>query len=325
MTCLRLARHTATGLLLAALLAGPAFAQSGYRTPPDAITKILDSPAAPAVSVSSDRRWLLITTSDVPETAIAELAEPTLFLAGRRFQTLPRHRIDFEGVRTAVLKPVDGGAEIAIPVPEGARLTSLQWSRDAKRLAYFVMTPDRMTLHVFDTAAKSARAITPAGGPIQGRLAPSGGWSRDGRHYLFSATTKEGETLWVADIDAGSAKRLTSASINYVAGGCSWMAGRPPAVCLLFPEGRGAEPTRPEAPTGPIVQESYGRAVPARTNTYLLKDHYDETLFDHYMTSQLVTVSLDGRMTPIGKPAVHALPSASPDGKYLLTRVTHRP
>ena len=57
--------------------------------------------------------------------------------------------------------------------------------------------------------------------------------------------------------------------------------GRPGArlrVCLLFPEGRGAEPKTPEAPAGPIVQESYGRAVPARTNTYLLKDRHDEAL-----------------------------------------------
>ena len=326
MTFRRIARRAMVPtccLLFATLLVIPGVAQDGYRTPPEAITKILDSPAPPSVSVSSDRRWLLITTSDVNETSIAELAEPTLFLAGRRFTTQPDHRIDFEGVRTASLKPVDGGAEITIPVPDGARLTPPQWSRDSKRLAYFVMRPDRMTLHIFDPATKAARAVT--GGPTQGRLAPSGGWSRDGKHFLFSATTREGEALWVADVDAGTAKRLTPPSVNYVAGGCSWTAGRAPALCLLFPEGRGAEPKRSDAPTGPIVQESYGRAVPARTNTYLLKDRHDETLLDHYMTSQLASIALDGKITPLGKPGIHNPPSVSPDGKYMLTRVTHRP
>lgn len=325
MTLLRLARRALIATAAIVVFANPSAAQDGYRTPPDAITKILDSPAAPAVSLSSDRRWLLITTSDIPETAIAELAEPALYLAGRRFQTLPQHRIDFEGIRTATLEPVDGGAEIAIPVPDGARLTSLQWDRDTKRIAYFVMTPERMTPHIFDVATKSTRAITAPGGPIPGRLASSGGWSKDGKHFLFSSTTREGQALWVADVTAGTAKRLTPVSINYVAGGCMWTDGRAPALCLMFPQGRGDEPKTPEAPSGPIVQESYGRAVPARTNTFLLKDRHDEALFDHYMTSQLTAVALDGRTTPIGKPAVHAMPSVSPDGRYLLTRVTHRP
>ena len=325
MTLLRSARLAMMGLLVAALLVPAGFAQDGYRTPPDAITKILDAPGPPAVSVSSDRRWLLITTADVPETSIAELAEPTLFLAGRRFQTRPRQRIDLEGVRTASLKPVDGGAEVAIPVPAGARLTIPQWSRDAKRLAYFVITPGRMALHIFDTTTKSGRAVTASGGQLQGRLAPAGGWSKDGKHFLFSATTGEGEALWVAEVDAATAKRLTPPSVNYVAGGCSWTAGHAPAVCLLFPEGRGTEPKTPDAPAGPIVQESYGRAVPARTNTYLLKDRHDEALLDYYMTSQLAAVALDGKVTPLGKPAVHAQPLVSPDGKYLLVRMTHRP
>lgn len=322
MTLLRTTRRAMLGLLAAALLTYPGSAQDGYRTPPAAITRILDEPGPPAVSVSSDRKWLLITTADVPETTIAELAEPTLFLAGRRFQTLPRHRIDFEGVRTASLKPVAGGPETAIQVPNGARLTPPQWSRDSSKLAYFVMTPERMTLHIFDVTTKSSRPVSAP--DIQGRLEPSG-WSRDGKHFLFSATTREGEALWVADVDAGTAKRLTPPSVNYVAGGCSWTAGRAPAVCLLFPEGRGTEPTKSDAPSGPIVQESYGRAVPARTNTYLLKDAHDEALLDYYMTSQLAAVALDGKITPLGKPAVHAQPLASPDGKYLLVRMTHRP
>ena len=48
MTLLRIARRATTGLFVTALLAVPGFAQDGYRTPPDAITKILDSPASPA-------------------------------------------------------------------------------------------------------------------------------------------------------------------------------------------------------------------------------------------------------------------------------------
>ena len=309
-----------------ALLALPFTAilsQDGYRVPSDAITKILDSPAPQTAAVSSDRRWLLITTSDMQETSLAELAEPTLFLAGRRFLTQPVFRIDMDGVRSASLKPVDGGPEISIPVPDGARLTYPQWSRDSKRLAYFVMTPERMTLHIFDVTAKTSRAV--AAQDLDGRLAGTPGWSRDGKSFAFAATTRDGAALWVADVDALSARRLTPHSINFVAGGCTWTAGKAPALCLMFPQGRGAEPKQPEAPAGPVVQESFGRAVPTRTNTYLLKDQHDIALFDHYLTSQLIAVSLDGRATPLGAPLVHAMPSVSPDGQYLLVRITHKP
>jgi dipeptidyl aminopeptidase/acylaminoacyl peptidase len=93
----------------------------------------------------------------------------------------------------------------------------------------------------------------------------------------------------------------------------------------LYPEKRSGPPKAPAAPDGPIVQESFGRSSPARTNTYLLKDRYDEELFDYHFTSQLTAVALDGRITRLGAPAIHLPPSASPDGKFLLVRKAHRP
>lgn len=315
------ARAALSLLFLAAPLAVDA--QSGYRNPPDAIARILDSPAPPVATMSYNREWLLIRTSDITETTIAELAEPTLYLAGRRIRPNPVSRIDVEGVRSATLKPVTGGDEITIPVPEGGRITTPQWSGDSRRLAYFVITPGRMVPQVFDVATKAVVEIAAPG--LEGRLAVEDGWSRDGKYFLFTATTAEGEALWVADVDAKVARRLTPPRINAVAGGCEWMAGKPPAVCLLNPDGRGAPPEEPEVPAGPVVQESFGRAQPTRTNTYLLEDQYDEALFDYYFTSQLALVNLDGQITKLGAPAVHWSPSPSPDGQFLLVRITHRP
>ena len=310
-------------LALLAFIAATASAQDGYRTPPDAIAKILDSPAPQVAAVSADRRWLLVTTSDVIETPLEELAEPTLYLAGRRMRTVPVDRVEVEGVRSAFLKSVDGGADIAIPIAEGSRITYPTWSKDTKRLLYFTIAPNRtMGVAVFDVATRTARPISAPG--IAGRLVSSGGWSRDNRYFLFTATTDAAQSLWVADVDAGSARKIAD-NVNYVAGGCTWTAAMPPAVCLLFPDGRGAEPKQPPTPAGPIVQQSYGRAAPTRTNTYLLKDAHDASLFDYYLTSQVAAVSMNGQVARLGAPAVHQQPSASPDGKYLLMRITHRP
>ena len=309
-------------LALLVLAASSALAQDGYRTPPDAIAKILDSPAPQTALVSSDRKWLLISTADVIETPLADLAEPTLYLAGRRFRTTPAHRIDVEGIRSATIKNIETGAEFSLPVPNGGRIAALQWSKDNRRLSWFAITPGRMALVFYDVASKTAKEVSAPG--LSGKLGIAGGWSRDNRHFLFSSTTAEGQSVWLADADAGTARRVAT-GVNYVAGGCGWTAGYAPAICTLYPEGRGAEPTRPEQPAGPIVQESFGRAVPSRTNTYLLKDQHDIALFDHHLTSQLVAIGLDGTVTKLGAPAVHAMPSASPDGKYLLVRITHKP
>jgi dipeptidyl aminopeptidase/acylaminoacyl peptidase len=318
------ARRLPAALALALLPVGSLVAQgSGYRTPPDAINRILDGPAPPAASVSPDRRWMLVTTADIDETTLEELAEPTMFLAGRRFRTNPVHQIEVVGIRSAALQPVEGGTAITIDVPAGTRLGTPQWARDGKRIAFFSIAEGRMGVRVYDVAARRMRTI--AAPSLTGRLTLAGGWSRDGRHFLFTATTPAGAALWVADVEAGTARRLTTPTINYIAGGCNWSAGQAPAMCLLFPAGRGAPPKEPSAPAGPIVQESYGRSAPTRTNTYLLRNTHDEALFDYYFTSQVASVALDGTIRRLGAPSVYAQPLVSPDGKSLIVRSTHRP
>lgn len=108
-------------------------------------------------------------------------------------------------------------------------------------------------------------------------------------------------------------------------GGCNWIDGNAPLLCRMNVAGRGAVPREPTVPTGPIVQESYGRVAPVRTIEYLLKNPYDEALFDYYFTNQIALVSLDGQVTPIGRPGVYTDVSPSPNGKYLLVDAVHRP
>ena len=102
---------------------------------------------------------MLITSFDIDELSIEELAEPTMFLAGRRFRTNPPHQIELVGIRSARLQSVDGGAEINIEVPVGTRLSNPQWTRDSKRIAFFSIAEGRMGMRVYDVAAKRMRAI----------------------------------------------------------------------------------------------------------------------------------------------------------------------
>lgn len=65
--------------------------------------------------------------------------------------------------------------------------------------------------------------------------------------------------------------------------------------------------------------------MPARTYQDLLKNPYDEQLFDYYFTSQLVRIK-EGIVYEIGKPAIYGSTlSLSPDKSLLLIATVHRP
>jgi len=97
-------------------------------------------------------------------------------------------------------------------------------------------------------------------------------------------------------------------------------------VCELVPAGRGPAPAEPLVPSGPHVEESYGRAAPAPTYEDLLKTAYDDTLFDYYFASQLTAINVaTGAKAAIGKPAVFAAVTPAPGGQHLLVMKIKQP
>jgi dipeptidyl aminopeptidase/acylaminoacyl peptidase len=74
------------------------------------------------------------------------------------------------------------------------------------------------------------------------------------------------------------------------------------------------------------VQENTGKAAPVWTFQDLLETAHDETLFEHYFTSQLEYVdAATGKRQPVGQPGILDEFSASPDGQYLLLARVKRP
>lgn len=155
-------------------------------------------------------------------------------------------------------------------------------------------------------------------------LSPS--WSPDGRQIALTLDRPTGLELWVVDVAAGSARKLTEARVNATIGaGFSWVPDSSGLIVRLTPADRGAAPNLETAPTGPIVEQTIGRAAPVRTYQDLLGDAGDEALFDHYFTAQLTHVPLNGPARDIGAPGVILGASTSPDGKYLLQTRVKRP
>lgn len=104
-----------------------------------------------------------------------------------------------------------------------------------------------------------------------------------------------------------------------------WVNDSTLLVCTI-PLSRGDPPRKPLVPSGPKIQSNEKQnVIQARTYQDLLKDEYDEDLFEYYATTQLVLASLNGEMKLFGPPAMYTSMDPSPDQKYILISSTHKP
>ncbi|MCK4461182.1 MAG: PD40 domain-containing protein, partial [candidate division Zixibacteria bacterium] len=151
-------------------------------------------------------------------------------------------------------------------------------------------------------------------------------WSPDGRKVAFVNRASEGLELWVVDVSSGEAQRLDLPPLNAAYGSPHrWLSDSKRLLVQTVPTDRGAAPAEPVVPTSPIIQENLGRKAPTRTYQDLLENEHDAALFEHYLTSQMVRVTLDGGSHSIGAAGIIRRVSPSPDGKYILLETIHRP
>lgn len=311
-------------LQLAFACSGSVFAALHYHSPPPEVLAILDAPAPPGGQISPDRQWLVITERDLARVSIAELAEPHLELAGKRFKKYPESRIENEGIFRLTLRRIDGTLERVIEPPAGGRIRTVAFVPRSARggeLAYTVVENGAMSVRLYDANTGVGRTVRAPG--LEGSIG-SLSFTLDGRYLAFTAATRERVAIWIADTVSAQARRAEGVELNHVNGGYGWTRGQPPLLVRAVPPGRGAPPVADEVPTGPIVQESFGRVAQGRTFQNLLQSPQDEALYDYYFTNQLMLVNVDGRAQAIGAPGIHSV-SPSPDGQYLFVRSITRP
>jgi dipeptidyl aminopeptidase/acylaminoacyl peptidase len=173
-----------------------------------------------------------------------------------------------------------------------------------------------------DIASGTEKQVT--GVPVNAKIT-SMTWTTDGNTMAFLNMTDTGNEIWLFDLKAASVKKLTDAVVSNVYGpGINWMPDDKTLMVSLIAN-KGPRPAKPRAPSGPIVQENLGDVNAVRTFQDMLQNPYDEQLFEHFFTTQPAFVSMEGKITPFGSPAIYANINVSPDGKYMLSTVVNKP
>lgn len=166
-----------------------------------------------------------------------------------------------------------------------------------------------------------------AGGQVRNVKLPAGmrlrdlGWSPDGQRLAFTNDSQ----LWVLDLRSASARQVPGVVLHasYPGSPYSWMDDQT-FVCRVVPQGFTKAPADEHVPASPIVQEHQGGKAAVRTLQDLLRNPHDAQVFEHAMTSDLVLVGLNGKQQKLLRGLV-ADQSPSPDGRYVLVELLHRP
>lgn len=164
--------------------------------------------------------------------------------------------------------------------------------------------------------------------PIQGMPQPlqAGNvqWSPLENWIAFTQTNNDRIDLYLIDVASQQCRKINQSPLNMViAPAFSWI-GPSRLMYKTVPEKYRAFPKAPAAPKGPVVQENEGKAAASRTYQDLIRNRYDEELFEYMATSQPVINDLSSER-PLLQPAIYKSMNISPDRSQLLLETIDKP
>ena len=198
----------------------------------------------------------------------------------------------------------------------------LQVDHKANR-ARVLTTRGSSGLSIIDATNGQSRALeTPRGATVSNPQ-----WSPDGSKLAYIANFDDASRVYVADVATGKSRQvsprpLLATLVNSV----DWTADGSQVVAVLIPDGRKAEPKRPEIETGPLVRLTDEKKERTRTFASLLRDPFEKELMEYFITGQLAVINAsNGGIRKIGAPAMISAVDASPDGKYFRVTLMRKP
>ncbi|MCK4694321.1 MAG: prolyl oligopeptidase family serine peptidase, partial [Candidatus Cloacimonetes bacterium] len=246
------------------------YAESGYKLPPENITKIFNTSPFPKIKFIQFEEIGLETTYRKYQT-LEDISQPAVKLAGQ--DIIKRINAPSKSYPITSMKILNfkTGKEITVELPRDLKIRTYKFSFDNKKIA-------------------------------------------------ASYETEGSIKLLTIDVKTGKIKLMENILINdaFEDDGFWWMNDNRTILIKTIPVERGSELERPLIPESPIIEESSGKTSTERTYQHLLKDEYDEILFDYYFTSQLLLLnSRTNKLTKLGEPAIYDNIELSPNNNYL--------
>jgi len=267
----------------------------GYCTPHKDLLDLVQLPPNPTLAISPNRKKILQLTRPPPFPPISEFARPEEKLAGLKIDgaAFSRSRGGYYTDMALfdidqVLPVSENGDNRLKGLPENMWINSVSYSRMGSRIAFTVRSP---------------------GGPTD--------------------PPRSASELWIVDLETRMARPVLKDApcrLNTIFQEYQWLDEDTLVACCL-PKNLGTVPTRPVAPSGPVVQDnSDAKEAPTRTFQDLLKDEHDEDLFEYYCTSELIVIDVvSGTELHRSPPALYTGFSGSPDSEFLLVSWMERP
>ena len=133
-----------------------------YKMPPKAIADLVDAPGTPGVSVSPNKKHILILErASLP--SIEELSQPELRLAGLRINPATNGRSRTRYYTGIIIQDMGSGKQKRVKgLPKNGRISNVSWSPNAKHIAMTVTHDAQINLYLVKAASGRASLLLKA-------------------------------------------------------------------------------------------------------------------------------------------------------------------
>ena len=127
--------------------------------PPKAIADLVDAPVTPNISISPDKKNILILErASLP--SIEELSQPELRLAGLRISPMTNGRSRANSYKGILIQNIKSGKQKKVKgLPKNAKISSVSWSPDSKRIAMSVINGNQINLYLSETKTGKVKLL----------------------------------------------------------------------------------------------------------------------------------------------------------------------